>query len=87
VYVCNHICLFYFHPKRCIACRDTWRAYKAVWSDGLMSQLKQQLTTPQAVLAELQRSGSAADELACHILWSLQELGTHSTRVSSVACC
>jgi hypothetical protein len=47
-----------------------------------MSELKQQLTTPQAVLAELQHSSSAADELASHVLWSLQELSTHSTRVS-----
>jgi hypothetical protein len=46
--------------------------------------LKQQLTTPQAVLAELQHGSSAADELACHILWSLHELSTHSTRVSSM---
>uniref|UniRef100_A0A383WF17 CBM20 domain-containing protein n=1 Tax=Tetradesmus obliquus TaxID=3088 RepID=A0A383WF17_TETOB len=65
------------------AMRATWRSYKAVWGDELMSELKQQLTTPQAVLAELQRSSSSsADELACHVLWSLQELSTHSTRVA-----
>lgn len=74
-----------FPPCCCTAaCRATWRSYKAVWGDELMSELKQQLTTPQAVLAELQRSSSSsADELACHVLWSLQELSTHSTRVSA----
>jgi hypothetical protein len=51
-----------------------------------MAELKQQLTTPQAVLAELQHSSNSADELACHILWSLQELSTHSTRVSGCKC-
>ncbi|KAF6248315.1 hypothetical protein COO60DRAFT_1100064 [Scenedesmus sp. NREL 46B-D3] len=35
------------------AMRATWRAYKAAWSDELMSDLTQQLTTPQALLVEL----------------------------------
>jgi len=72
------------HPTSplCPLTRATYKAYKAVWSEACLQTWKDNITTKQALLTAL--STGRQQLLSMHILWSLQELSTHSTQLQQL---